>query len=46
MYGLWQALLRIPVGITVDKIGNGKYFIVFGMLVSGAGAVVTAVTAP
>ena len=40
MYGLWQALLRIPVGISVDRAGSSKYFIVVGLLVSAAGAVV------
>ncbi len=43
MYGLWQALLRIPVGISVDRAGNGKYFIAIGLLVSSAGAIVMGV---
>ena len=40
MYGLWQAVLRIPVGIAVDKTGRGKLFIVTGLLIAGAGAVI------
>ena len=40
MYGLWQALPRIPVGISVDKVSNGKVFIVVGMLVAAGGAMV------
>lgn len=43
MYGLWQALLRIPVGISVDRVGNGKVFIVVGMLVASVGALVMGV---
>jgi MFS family permease len=43
MYGLWQALLRIPVGISVDRAGNSKYFIVVGLLVAAAGAAVMGV---
>ena len=40
MYGLWQCLIRIPVGVWVDAIGSAKATIVGGFLVAGAGAVV------
>lgn len=42
MYGLWQAIMRIPTGIGVDKLGRGKPFIVIGMLFAAAGALVMA----
>ena len=42
MYGLWQAIMRIPTGIGVDKLGHGKPFIVTGMLFSAAGSLVMA----
>ncbi len=40
MYGLWQAFVRIPVGVAVDTSGRGKLFIVAGFLFSVAGALV------
>ena len=42
MYGLWQALVRIPVGIGVDATGRGKLFILVGFGFSAAGAIVMA----
>lgn len=38
MYGLWQALLRIPVGIMVDASGWAKPFIICGFAFGAAGA--------
>jgi len=38
MYGLLQALLRIPVGIMVDASGWAKPFIVGGFAIGAAGA--------
>ncbi len=38
MYGLWQALLRIPVGVYVDFRGRSKLVIACGFLFSSAGA--------
>ncbi len=38
MYGLWQALLRIPVGIMVDASGWAKPFIIGGFVFGAAGA--------
>ena len=42
MYGLWQAIMRIPTGIGVDKLGRGKPFIIVGMLFAASGALVMA----
>jgi MFS family permease len=38
MYGLWQALLRLPLGILVDWLGRRKPFIILGLLLAGLGA--------
>jgi MFS family permease len=38
MYGLWQALIRLPLGIAADWIGQRKPFIFAGLALSGAGA--------
>ncbi|MEJ2210070.1 MAG: MFS transporter, partial [Anaerolineae bacterium] len=37
-YGLWQALVRLPLGIVADWLGRRKPFIVAGLLLSGLGA--------
>ncbi len=37
-YGLWQAIVRLPIGITSDWIGRRKPFILGGMVLAGAGA--------
>ena len=38
MYGLWQALLRIPLGIVADWLGRRKPFIIAGLVLAGLGA--------
>ena len=38
MYGLWQALVRIPVGILTDWGGRRKPFILAGLVLTGIGA--------
>jgi MFS transporter, DHA1 family, multidrug resistance protein len=38
MYGLWQAILRLPVGIASDWAGRRKPFIVGGLALAGLGA--------
>ena len=38
MYGLWQAVLRIPLGIVADWIGRRKPFIIAGFLFATLGA--------
>ncbi len=43
MYGLWQAFVRIPVGIGVDRHGRGRPFIVLGFVFSLSGALVLSV---
>ncbi len=43
MYGLWQAIVRLPLGIVSDWLGRRKVFIYIGFLLCGLGAwVVTA----
>ena len=37
-YGLWQAIVRLPLGIAADWLGRRKPFIVAGLLLSGLGA--------
>ncbi|MEJ5199336.1 MAG: MFS transporter, partial [Anaerolineae bacterium] len=39
-YGLWQAIVRLPIGIASDWIGRRKPFILVGMVFAGAGAYV------
>jgi MFS family permease len=41
MYGLWQAVVRLPLGIVVDWFGWRKPFVVVGFVLAGLGAVVT-----
>ena len=38
MYGLWQAIIRLPLGITADWLGRRKPFIVAGFALAGLGA--------
>jgi MFS family permease len=38
MYGLWQALLRLPLGIASDWVGRRKPFILVGLALAGLGA--------
>lgn len=38
MYGLWQALVRIPLGIAADWWGRRKPFLVVGLAVGALGA--------
>ncbi len=43
MYGLWQAVVRIPLGIAVDWLGWRKPFIVAGLALAGVGAWIMAI---
>lgn len=43
MYGLWQAIIRVPLGITSDWLGRRKPFILVGFALTGLGAYVMAV---
>jgi MFS family permease len=40
MYGLWMAVLRMPLGVIMDATGRNKPYLVSGVLMAGAGAVV------
>ncbi len=40
MYGLWMALLRVPLGVITDATGRNKPYLVSGVLMAGAGAIV------
>jgi MFS family permease len=37
-YGLWQAIIRLPLGIIADWIGRRKPFIIAGIALAGLGA--------
>jgi MFS family permease len=38
MYGLWQAIIRLPLGIAADWLGRRKPFIIGGLVLAGLGA--------
>jgi MFS family permease len=38
MYGLWQAIIRLPFGIAADWLGWRKPFIIVGLALAGLGA--------
>ena len=38
MYGLWQALVRLPLGIVADWLGRRKIFIIAGFVLTALGA--------
>jgi len=40
MYGLWQAILRFPLGLASDRLGWRKPFIISGFILSAVGAMV------
>lgn len=42
MYGLWQAVVRLPLGIAADWLGRRKPFILLGFVLAGAGAALMA----
>jgi MFS family permease len=44
MYGLWQAVVRFPLGIAVDWLGQRKPFIIAGLLLAGLGAWLLGIT--
>ena len=37
-YGLWQALVRLPIGISADWLGRRKPYILVGIALTGIGA--------
>jgi MFS family permease len=40
MYGLWMAVLRMPLGVITDATGRNKPYLVGGVLMAGVGAVI------
>lgn len=42
MFGLWEAILRVPLGILVDATGRRRPFLVGGFLAGGVGALIMA----
>jgi MFS family permease len=38
MYGLWQAIVRLPLGIAADWLGRRKPFIIAGLALAALGA--------
>lgn len=38
MYGLWQAVVRLPLGVAADWLGRRKPFIVIGFVLTALGA--------
>ena len=42
MYGLWEALVRIPLGVAVDATGRSKLSLVLGFLLAGVGSMLMA----
>jgi MFS family permease len=44
MYGLWQAVLRLPFGIIADWFGRRKPFILLGLVLSAVGAYIMSTT--
>jgi MFS family permease len=44
MYGLWQAIIRLPLGIAADWRGRRKPFIIGGLVLVGLGAWVMGTT--
>ncbi|MBM3188197.1 MAG: MFS transporter [Chloroflexi bacterium] len=44
MYGLWQALIRFPLGIVADWLGRRKPFLIAGFALAGLGAYLMGVT--
>ncbi len=40
MYGLWQVVIRLPLGILIDAVGRQKLFLLGGFLVAALGALI------
>lgn len=40
MYGLWQAIIRLPLGIVSDWVGRRKPFIIGGFVISAIASIV------
>ena len=44
MYGLWQVVVRLPMGILIDAVGRQKLFILGGFFVCAAGSLLLGTT--
>ena len=44
MYGLWQVVVRLPLGILIDAVGRQKLFILGGFFVCAAGSLLLGTT--
>jgi MFS family permease len=44
MYGLWQAIIRFPLGVLADWVGRRRPFIIGGFVFAALGAVVMALS--
>ena len=40
MYGIWQVVVRLPIGLITDRAGKRKPFIILGISFAGIGALV------
>jgi MFS family permease len=45
MYGLWQVVVRLPLGILIDAVGRQKLYLLSGFLVAAVGAFILSATA-
>jgi MFS family permease len=37
-YGIWQMIIRVPLGIASDRVGRRKPFVIVGFVLSAFGA--------
>ncbi len=42
MYGFWQVVARLPIGMLTDRLGRRKPFILSGIVLAGVGALLLA----
>ena len=42
MYGLWQAVVRVPIGVVVDATGRWRIVVLFGFGFAAAGSLLLA----
>ena len=45
-YGISQMLLRLPIGLSADKVGKHKPFILLGTLASGSASLMMSMLSP
>jgi MFS family permease len=39
-YGIWQMIIRLPLGIASDRVGRRKPFVIVGLVLSALGSIV------